>query len=110
MKLQENIYRIKEVMGINENYTTWVKRRIDMVQQAERSASSYMVKRFKQAPQQYKKNHFIDVFFSVMMDELHDELSNGGTQDFDYSKVHQEIRDSFKNYVEELWKDLNNRL
>jgi hypothetical protein len=110
MKLQENIYRIKEVMGINENYTTWVKRRIDMVQQAERSASSYMVKRFKQAPQQYKKNHFIDVFFSVMMDGLHDELSNGGTQDFDYSKVHQEIRDSFKNYVEELWKDLNNRL
>ena len=96
--------------NINENYTTWVKRRMDMVQQAERGASSYMVRRFKQNPKQYTKSKFTHMFFSIMMDELHDELSNGGTQDFDYSKVHQEIRDSFKNYVEELWKDLNNRL
>jgi len=101
---------VKNEISINENYTTWVKRRMDMVQQAERQASSYMVKRFKQNPQQYTKSKFTHIFFSTMMDELHDELSNGGTQDFDYSKVHQEIRDSFKNYVEELWKDLNNRL
>ena len=110
MNLQENIYRIKEVMGINENYTTWVKRRMDMVQKAEREASSYMVNRFNHNPKQYTKSKFSHMFFSVMMDQLHGELSNWGTQDFDYSKAHQEIRDSFKNYVEELWKDLNNRL
>jgi hypothetical protein len=95
------------VGGINENYTPWVKRRMDMVQRAEREASSYMVKRFKQNPKQSTKSKFTHMFFSVMMDGLHDELSNGGTEDFDYSKVHQELRDSFRNYVEELWKQLN---
>ena len=110
MNLQENIHRIKEVMGINEDYTPWVKRRMDMVLRAERDTSNYMTYKFKQNPQQYRKNQFIDVFFSVMMDGLHNELSNGGTQDFDYSRVHQELRDSLKDYVEELWKHLNNRL
>jgi len=95
------------VGGINENYTPWVKRRMDMVQRAEREASSYMVKRFKQNPKQSTKSKFTHMFFSVMMDGLHDEISNGGTEDFDYSKVHQELRDSFRNYVEELWKQLN---
>jgi hypothetical protein len=47
------------------------------------------------------------MFFSIMMDELHGELSNWGTEDFDYSKVHQELRDSFTDYVEELWRHLN---
>jgi hypothetical protein len=108
MNLQENIYRIKEVMGINEDYTTWVKRRMDMVRDAEREASSYMVNRFKQNPKQYTKSKFTHMFFSVMMDELHGDLSNWGTQDFDYSKVHQELRDSFNVYVEELWNHLNN--
>jgi hypothetical protein len=108
MNLQENIERIKEVMGINEDYTTWVKRRMNMVRDAEREASSYMVNRFKQAPKQYTKSNFTHTFFSVMMDELHGDLSNWGTQDFDYSKVHQELRDSFNVYVEELWNHLNN--
>ena len=41
-----------------------------------------------------------------MMDELHGDLSNWGTEDFDYSKVHKELRDSFTDYVEELWRHL----
>ena len=105
--LQENIQKIKKVMGINEDYTTWVKRRLKMVRNAERETSNYMTHKFKQNPQQYRKNQFIDVFFSVMMDELHGDLSNWGTEDFDYSKVHQELRDSFTDYVEELWRHLN---
>jgi len=95
------------VGGINENYTPWVKRRLKMVRNAERQTSSYMTHKFKQNPQQYRKNQFIDIFFSVMMDELHGDLSHGGTEDFDYSKVHQELRNSFREYVEELWKQLN---
>jgi len=107
MNLQENIHRIKEVMGINEDYTTWVKRRMDIVRDAEREASSYMIKIFKLNPIRFTKNKFINLFFSTMMDELHNELSKGGTEDFNYSKVHQELRDSFRDYVEELWKHLN---
>lgn len=91
---------------INEDYTTWIKRKMDMVRKAERKASHYITNRFKQNPKQFTKNKFINVFFSVMMDELNDELSNGGTQDFDYSKVHQELRD----YVEKLWVHLNKEL
>ena len=105
--LQENIQKIKKVMGINEDYTAWVKRRMDMVRNAEREASSYMVNRFKQNPAQYTKSKFTHMFFSIMMDELHGELSNWGIEDFDYSKVHQELRDSFTDYVEELWRHLN---
>ena len=102
------IYMLNNTNSINEEYTTWVKRRMDMVRDAEREASSYMVNRFKQAPKQYTKSKFTHAFFSVMMDELHGDLSNWGTQDFDYSKVHQELRDSFNVYVEELWNHLNN--
>ena len=50
------------VGGINENYTPWVKRRLKMVRNAERQASSYMTHKFKQNPQQYRKNEFIGVF------------------------------------------------
>ena len=87
------------VGGINVNYTPWVKRRLNMVRNDVRQASSYMTHKFKQNPQQYRKNEFIGVFFSVMTDELHGDLSNWGTEDFDYSKVHQELRDSFIDYV-----------
>ena len=87
---------------INEAYTPWVKRRLKMVRNAERQSSSYMTHKFKQNPQQYRKNQFIDVFFSVMMDELH-----RGTEDFDYENIQQQLKDSFGEYVEELWKKLN---
>jgi hypothetical protein len=97
----------KFIGGINENYTTWVKRRMDMVRDAEREASRYMIKIFKLSPIRFTKNKFINLFFSTMMDELHGYLSKWGTEDFDYSKVHQELRDSFRDYVEELWKHLN---
>jgi hypothetical protein len=95
------------VGGINENYTPWVKRRLKMVRNAERQASSYMTRKFKQNPQQYRKNEFIGIFFSVMTDELHGDLSNWGTEDFDYENVQQQLKDSFGEYVEELWKQLN---
>ena len=95
------------VGGINENYTPWVKRRLKTVRNAERQASSYMTRKFKQNPQQYRKNEFIGVFFSVMTDELHGDLSNWGTEDFDYENVQQQLKDSFGEYVEELWKQLN---
>jgi hypothetical protein len=66
-----------------------------------------MTRKFKQNPQQYRKNEFIGVFFSVMTDELHGDLSNWGTEDFDYENVQQQLKDSFGEYVEELWKQLN---
>ena len=94
------------VGGINENYTPWVKRRLDIVKNAERETSNYMKHKFKQNPKQYTKSKFTHMFFSNMMDELHGDLSNWGTEDFDYSKVHQELRDSFTDYVEELWRHL----
>ena len=63
MKLQENIHRIKEVMGvINEDYTTWIKRKMDMVRKAERKASHYITNRFKQNPKQFTKNKFINQY------------------------------------------------
>jgi len=103
------VYVLDNNGPINEDYTLWVKRRMDMIRKAERETSDYMTHKFKQNPQQFTKSQFINVFFSTMMDELHDELSKGGSEDFNYSRVHQELRDSLTDYVEELWIHLKNR-
>lgn len=106
MNLQENIDRIKEVMGvINE---AWVKRRLDMVMKAHRGASDYMIERFKNYPE-FEKDQFTNIFFSIMMDELHPVLTNWGADDFDYPKVHQEIIDSFTDGVHIMWKELGKK-
>jgi hypothetical protein len=95
---------------MNENFTPWVKRRLDMVMKAEREAHHYMNYKYKSNNinnEPLDKDTFTNMYYSVMMDELHPHLSNWGTEEFDYSNVRQEIQNSFQDNVEELWKYLN---
>ena len=106
-KLDGGGYEIDK--GVNEAYTPWVKRRLAMVRKAERASYYYMVNTFKrrmESDKEFSKNDFINMYFSIMMDEMHGALSSWGTEDFDYPKVYKEITDSFGENAEELWKHL----
>jgi len=97
------------VGGVNEAYTPWVKRRLVLIRKAERASYYYMVNTFKrrmETDKEFSKNDFINMYFSIIMDEMHGELSSWGTEDFDYPKVYKEITDSFQENAEELWKHL----
>ena len=96
------------VGGINENYTTWVKRRLNMVKNAYREAYNYMIIRFKRSPD-YPKDRFTDMFITIMMDEIHGTLSDWGTEDFDYERVQKEIKDSYINNIHKLWDELHEK-
>jgi len=97
------------VGGVNEAYTPWVKRRLALIRKAERASYYYMVNTFKrrmETDKEFSKNDFINMYFSIIMDEMHGELSSWGTEDFDYPKVYKEITESFGENAEELWKHL----
>jgi len=112
--LQESIKRILREetnnLTLQENYTPWVKRRMDMVRKAERGASHYMMRIFKHRVEKsgrFNKEDFIHTYFSVMMDDLHGHLSNWGSEDFDYDGILNQLKESFTEHAEELWKHLN---
>jgi hypothetical protein len=42
MNLQENIQRIKEVMGLNESLPTWIKRRLTLLEECIRSTYEWL--------------------------------------------------------------------
>jgi len=95
---------------MNENFTPWVKRRLDMVMKAEREAHNYMVYTYKRNDinnTPLDKDTFTNMYYSVMMDELYPHLSNWGTQEFNYESVLEELKSSFQENVEESWKYLN---
>lgn len=115
-KILDDIFRVSlEIanhndINLQENYTPWVKRRMDMVRKSEREASHYMMKIFKHRVEKsgrFNKEDFIHTYFSVMMDNLHGHLSNWGSEDFDYDGVLNQLKESFTEHAEELWKHLN---
>lgn len=99
MNLQENISRIKEVMGINESYTSRFKRLLHRV--------DYLVDHIIQYPD-YGEDEFCHIFhsalsyFNYVTAEINESLYNSYFEDADdLSEEWKEVYDMMVKYVDE---------
>jgi len=105
-------YNNKFGNNIFEAVTPFLRRRWNLVRQAEREAYGYMVHIFKDhihRNSEIGESAFTNMYCTVIMDELHPYLSDNGTKEFDYDRVFDEIKNLYKEIIHELWKYLNKK-
>ena len=110
MNLQENIRKV--LREESHQISPFIRRRSDIVRQAEREAFSYMNHIFKDhihRDSPIGENAFTNMYCTVIMDGLHPHLSDGGTKEFDYDGVFNEIKNIYKELIHELWKHLEEK-
>lgn len=103
MNLQENISRIKQVMGINESYTNRLRRLLHRV--------DFLVDHIIQYPD-YGDEHFCDIFssalpyFNYVTAEINESLYNSYFEDVDdLSDEWEEIYNMMREYVDKTHGD-----
>jgi hypothetical protein len=112
MNLQENIDRIKQMMGINES--VFLKRRIPtkLLDDSFNESLSYWIsnakenmRRSKQPPPVFA--NMIHVVISMTIDEIHPELFSG-REDFPfklYDEIFQVLTNRYFNQMEQAYND-----
>jgi len=112
MNLQENIDRIKEMMGINEN--VFLRRRIntEVLDSIFNEQLSYWISHVKE--DMSRRNieklpppvfaNMIHAVISWVMDEIHPELISG-REDFPYDEIFQSLTDRYYNQMEQAYNE-----
>jgi len=106
--LQETIRKVLR----EESTSPFIRRRWNLVRQAERESYDYMVHRFKDhvhRNSEIGESAFTNMYCTIIMDGLHPFLSDNGTKEFDYDGVFDEIKNFYKENIHELWKYLNEK-
>lgn len=112
MNLRENIERIKEMMGINEN--VFVRRRIPMkvLDDSFNESLSYWISSVKESMRRNKLPppvfaNMIHAVISMTIDTIHPELFSG-REDFTYDtydEIFQSLTDRYFNQMEQAYID-----
>jgi len=109
MNLRENIDRIKEMMGINEN--VFLRRRINtqVLDEIFNEQLSYWISNVKgtrrtNLPPPVFAN-MIHVVISWVMDEIHPALI-ASREDFPYDEIFQSLTDRYYNQMEQAYNEL----
>ena len=109
MNLRENIDRIKEMMGLNEN--VFLRRRIPIKvldDSFNESLSHWIsnaqetIRRGKLPPPVFA--NMIHAVISMTIDAIHPELISG-REDFPYDEIFQSLTDRYFNQMEQAYND-----
>ena len=106
MNLQENIRRILRE-EINESL--FFRRRVDMDLLNKRAfenlndATDTFLKRYNQG-QKFKFFQFKSLVIDYLMDDYHDELSNGGSKDFPYDEVYEYLSKYYHDKIKDRYE------
>lgn len=113
MNLKETIRKVlREEITESNQVSPFIRRRSDIVRQAERESFDYMVNAFKrhiQTNTPISESAFTNMYCTIIMDGLHPHLSDNGTKDFNYDGVFNEIKHIYKELIHELWIHLNEK-
>jgi hypothetical protein len=99
MNLQENIQRIKEVMGINESLSPWFRRRFDIDELDD------LVKDVKNRIKvyDYSEDAIYDAVRQLIATKKFNDIDNAAT-DNEYWKSYMKYEEPLVNYVKEKLK------
>jgi len=109
MNLQENIQRIKEMMGINES--SFLRRRVDVnlldnefIRYLNHITNFFLIKRDNGEEIEFYdfKRRIID----GLMDNFHDELSNWGLDEFQYDEIYDFLLERYLPKIESRYNSL----
>jgi hypothetical protein len=105
MNLQENIVRIKEMMGLVTESKAYLLRRVtvDKINTEFKESLDYVTYKLKG---NYGLKNFKERVINVMMDGLHGELSNWGTDHFPYEEIEEFLLDTYSDEMVERYRQM----
>ena len=105
MILKENIVRIKEMMGLVTESKAYLLRRVtaDRINDVFKDSLDYVSYKLKG---NYGLKKFKDRVMTVMMDGLHGELSNWGTDHFPYEEIEEFLLDTYSDEMVERYHQM----
>ncbi len=105
MMLKENIVRIKEMMGLITESKTYLLRRVtvDKINTEFKESLDYVTYKLKG---NYGLKNFKERVINVMMDGLHGELSNWGTDHFPYEEIEEFLLDTYSDEMVERYHQM----
>ena len=110
MNLQENIYRIHQMMGINES--NFLKRRLNSEETDEEFNYSldYATNMFNRILDinDTSEEDFKRIVINVLMDGFHSKLSNGGQDNFPYDDVNSFLLNHYESEIKNRYNKIVN--
>jgi len=105
MNLKENIVRIKEMMGLVTESKAYLLRRVtaDKINAEFKESLDYVSYKLKG---NYGLKNFQSRVINVMMDGLHGELSNWGTDHFPYYEIEEFLLDTYSDEMVERYRQM----
>ena len=105
MILKENIVRIKEMMGLVTESKAYLLRRVtvDKINTEFKESLDYVTYKLKG---NYGLKNFKERVINVMMDGLHGELSNWGTDHFPYEEIEEFLLDTYSDEMVERYHQM----
>jgi len=105
MNLKENIVRIKEMMGLVTESKAYLLRRVtvDKINTEFKESLDYVTYKLKG---NYGLKNFQGRVINVMMDGLHGELSNWGTDHFPYYEIEEFLLDTYSDEMVERYHQM----
>ena len=105
MMLKENIVRIKEMMGLITESKAYLLRRVtaDKINDEFKDSLDYVTYKLKG---NYGLKNFQSRVINVMMDGLHGELSNWGTDHFPYYEIEEFLLDTYSDEMVERYHQM----
>ena len=105
MMLKENIVRIKEMMGLVTESKAYLLRRVtvDKINTEFKESLDYVTYKLKG---NYGLKNFKERVINVMMDGLHGELSNWGTDHFPYEEIEEFLLDTYSDEMVERYRQM----
>lgn len=103
--LKENIVRIKEMMGLVTESKAYLLRRVtvDKINTEFKESLDYVTYKLKG---NYGLKNFKERVINVMMDGLHGELSNWGTDHFPYEEIEEFLLDTYSDEMVERYHQM----
>lgn len=103
--LKENIVRIKEMMGLITESKAYLLRRVtaDKINDEFKDSLDYVTYKLKG---NYGLKNFQSRVINVMMDGLHGELSNWGTDHFPYYEIEEFLLDTYSDEMVERYHQM----
>jgi len=103
--LKENIVRIKEMMGLITESKAYLLRRVtvDKINAEFKESLDYVSYKLKG---NYGLKNFQSRVINVMMDGLHGELSNWGTDHFPYYEIEEFLLDTYSDEMVERYRQM----
>lgn len=105
MNLQENIKRIQKMMGLVTESKAYLLRRVtvDKINTEFKESLDYVTYKLKG---NYGLKNFKERVINVMMDGLHGELSNWGTDHFPYEEIEEFLLEMYSDEMTERYHQL----